>query len=242
MKSQYAQHQLHSIGDLLQILVLDFPDLTISKIRFLETEGLITPSRAPSGYRKFTDFDLSRIRYILQLQQDHYLPLRVIRDHLEAVDQGIEQPFKPQPKESLNSKLSKFNNLRPEQNSQYLGSNLLTAQELADAAKTDLSMIIELDKMGIISKVESKYRTGDIQVIMRVVSLESLGVPFRHLKGIKLAVDKQIALADAVTKPVKLQKTKQADNRAHDQKIEILNTVLELHIALLRAADDNKLS
>ena len=132
MKSKYAQHQLHSIGDLLQILVLDFPDLTISKIRFLETEGLIAPSRAPSGYRKFTDFDLSRIRYILQLQQDHYLPLRVIRDHLEAVDQGIEQPFKSQPKETLNSKLSKFNNLRPAQNSQYMGKNLLTAQELAD--------------------------------------------------------------------------------------------------------------
>ena len=80
-------------------------------------------------------------------------------------------------------------------------------------------MIIEFDKMGIISKTESKYRTDDIQVVMLVISLESLGVPFRHLKGIKLAVDKQIALADAVTKPIKLQKMKQADNRAHDQKI-----------------------
>jgi DNA-binding transcriptional MerR regulator len=70
----------------------DFPDVTISKIRFLESEGLIDPQRTPSGYRKFTHDDVQRLRYVLGAQRDHYLPLRVIKEHLDAIDRGLEPP------------------------------------------------------------------------------------------------------------------------------------------------------
>ena len=73
-----------SIGAVLDLLRPEFPDITISKIRFLEAEGLVTPQRSASGYRRFTAYDCARLRYILTAQRDHYLPLKVIKAHLDA--------------------------------------------------------------------------------------------------------------------------------------------------------------
>jgi len=89
-----ARAQL-SIGEVLTRLRPEFPDVTISKIRFLETEGLVEPQRTPSGYRKFSTADLQRLRYVLAAQRDRYLPLKVIREHLEAIDRGLEPPELP---------------------------------------------------------------------------------------------------------------------------------------------------
>ena len=77
-----------SIGVVLERLRTEFPDVTVSKIRFLESEGLITPQRTASGYRRFTEEDVERLRYILVTQRDNYLPLKVIREQLEAMDSG----------------------------------------------------------------------------------------------------------------------------------------------------------
>src|SRR6266508_4707279 len=76
-----------SIGEILVMLKTEFPDVTISKIRFLEGEGLIDPERTPSGYRKFYDTDIDRLRAILRLQRDEYLPLKVIKDRLDQADE-----------------------------------------------------------------------------------------------------------------------------------------------------------
>ncbi|MCW2543573.1 MAG: transcriptional regulator, MerR family, partial [Frankiales bacterium] len=81
-----------SIGEVLSQLRPDFADVTISKIRFLEDEGLIKPERTSSGYRKFSREDVGRLRYVLAAQRDHYLPLRVIKEHLDAIDRGLEPP------------------------------------------------------------------------------------------------------------------------------------------------------
>ncbi len=82
-----------SIGAVLELLRPDFPDVTISKIRFLEAEGLVTPQRAASGYRRFTAYDCARLRFILTAQRDHYLPLKVIRAQLDAQPDGELPPF-----------------------------------------------------------------------------------------------------------------------------------------------------
>jgi DNA-binding transcriptional MerR regulator len=81
-----------SIGQVMAILRTEFPEISISKIRFLEAEGLISPLRAPSGYRRYTESDLERLRYVLSVQREHYLPLKVIRDHLEQIDRGQTPP------------------------------------------------------------------------------------------------------------------------------------------------------
>src|SRR6478752_5684979 len=77
-----------SIGEVLGLLRPEFPDVTISKLRFLEAEGLIEPMRAPSGYRKYTRAHVERLRFVLTAQRDRYLPLRVIREQIEALDRG----------------------------------------------------------------------------------------------------------------------------------------------------------
>src|SRR6185437_7819069 len=84
-----------SIGEVLSQLRQEFPDVTISKIRFLEDQGLVEPDRTPAGYRKFTHDDVDRLRYVLAVQRDHYLPLRVIREHLDAMDRGLVPPALP---------------------------------------------------------------------------------------------------------------------------------------------------
>ncbi|MEV4258124.1 MerR family transcriptional regulator, partial [Spirillospora sp. NPDC049652] len=90
--SAQAARALMTIGDVLGLLRAEFPDITISKIRFLEAEGLVEPQRSPSGYRKFGDADVARLRFVLTAQRDHYLPLRVIRQHLQALDRGEAPP------------------------------------------------------------------------------------------------------------------------------------------------------
>src|SRR4051794_6994187 len=91
-----AAGALLSIGAVLGRLREEFPEVTVSKIRFLEAEGLVEPQRTPSGYRKFAEKDVERLAYVLRVQRDHYLPLRVIREHLEALDRG-EQAVLPGP-------------------------------------------------------------------------------------------------------------------------------------------------
>ena len=92
MRQSASSRARLSIGEVLGQLRGDFPGLNISKIRFLEAEGLIEPERTPSGYRKFSHQDVERLRYVLTCQREHYLPLKVIREHLDAIDRGLEPP------------------------------------------------------------------------------------------------------------------------------------------------------
>ena len=88
-----AERSHLSIGEVLSLLQDDFPDVTISKIRFLESQGLLDPERTPSGYRKFYEPDIERLRWILRHQRDHFLPLKVMKDRLEeAASQGLAVP------------------------------------------------------------------------------------------------------------------------------------------------------
>ena len=90
-----------SIGQVLKILAEEFEDISISKIRFLESEGLITPERAPSGYRRYSEADIARLRYILDVQKNHYLPLKVIRENLEKMESGKELPSLQAPRPNV---------------------------------------------------------------------------------------------------------------------------------------------
>ena len=89
-----------SIGDVLTLLREEFPDITISKIRFLESQGLVNPERSPSGYRKFYDHDVERLRWVLRQQREHFLPLRVIRDRLIRAGNGVP-PDEPAPRAAV---------------------------------------------------------------------------------------------------------------------------------------------
>lgn len=131
------QDVLLTIGKVIALLEPDFPDLSVSKIRFLEAEGLITPSRSGSGYRKYTDADVERIRYILAAQRDHFWPLKVIREALDALDRGEELPEVVAPQRA----------------------ERLTAAELAAAADATPALVEDLSGVGLISPDATTIRT-----------------------------------------------------------------------------------
>ena len=90
------RQRTHTIGEVINLLRGDFPDVTVSKLRFLESKGLVTPQRSSSGYRVFTEDDVRRIRFVLSEQRDHYLPLKVIKSKLTAWEHGEESPISPE--------------------------------------------------------------------------------------------------------------------------------------------------
>ena len=120
----------YSIGEVLGLLVEEFPDVTISKIRFLETQGLIDPERTPSGYRKFYDGDLERLRFILREQKDRYLPLRVIKERLHHSDDTL--PTTPRPVPSGASWASMPGPQAADSTSSPVGACLLYTSDAAD--------------------------------------------------------------------------------------------------------------
>ena len=167
-----SQRSYLSIGDVLSLLREEFPDVTISKIRFLEAEGLIRPARAESGYRRFGSADIERLRYILTAQRDEYLPLRVIRQRLDALD-GVAAP-------------------EPE---------TMGRSELLAAAGADEVLLAELEEYGILARTR-QYGTGALSVLRSAVALHEYGIQPRHLRQVKAAASREVSLVEQVAAPL----------------------------------------
>lgn len=221
-----------SIGEVLGKLRGDFPDITISKIRFLESEGLIEPQRTPSGYRKFTNSDLERLRYVLLAQRDQYLPLRVIKENLDALDRGL-QPAQtsgglPVPRlatvdgELAPASFAESSDLR------------LSREELLKASGVVEEQLVELESYGLIAP-RGRHYDGDALAIARAVTeLAGFGIEPRHLRSFKSAADREIGLIEQVITPLTRQKSAEAKARAEEVQREIAALSVRLHAALVR--------
>ncbi|MFC7642517.1 MerR family transcriptional regulator [Streptosporangium lutulentum] len=163
-----------SIGEVLALLQSEFPDVSISKIRFLEGEGLIEPERSPSGYRKFTYADVERLRYILSEQRDRYLPLRVIKDHLEAADRDDRPVSKPR---------AVPDDAPPEVR--------LSREELLAAAELDEETLTELEDYGLLAAVARHYNAEALAVARSVGALAAFGLRARHLRAVRAAAERE---------------------------------------------------
>ncbi|MCH9738145.1 MAG: MerR family transcriptional regulator, partial [Actinomycetia bacterium] len=169
-----------SIGEVLSMLKKDFPDVSISKIRFLETEGLITPSRTASGYRRFDTHDVSRLRSILTLQRDQYLPLKVIKDQL---DTDLEQA-------GLAAPLSTGLGVRPDDFRPGAGKVRLTRRELAEETALSEALIIALEKDGLVwTNATGHYDEDAVQICMIAAKLSEFGVEARHLRSFRVVAN-----------------------------------------------------
>lgn len=175
-RERSASAGLLSIGQVLARLTPDFPDLTSSKLRFLEVQGIVTPSRTESGYRKFSQADIERLRLGLTLQRDHYLPLSVIREQLDAAG-------------SESTALTPPPSIAPTPR-RYRRTELLSAagagpQLLNDAIST-----------GVITAQET-YPEATVALLRGLVALDRHGIEPRHLRALRQGADREVALIES---------------------------------------------
>ncbi|GDX16998.1 MerR family transcriptional regulator [Actinomycetes bacterium] len=229
---------LLTIGEVLNQVRSEFDDISISKIRFLEAEGLIVPSRTKSGYRKFSSADVDKLRYILRMQRDHYLPLKVIKEHIEAIDRGlkpeideIEKPKVPSVLVDLNQLGIKKSNIR------------VTREELiANTSITDQDLK-ESEDYGLIKVLADKRHYDDIAVkTARVIAaLSGFGLEPRHLKFLKSGSDRESSLIKQVASPMSRSKRPDAGEQALEMMREISNLTNQLHFILVSSTLDEEI-
>jgi len=209
------------IGEVLAQLRAEFPDVSVSKIRFLETEGLIQPARSPSGYRKFGPADVERLRYILTAQRDRYLPLRVIKDQLDADGQD-DGAGRVRPHPALTD--------RP------AGPAPLTRRDLLEATGLDEARLAELEDFGLVRRSGRHYGHDALAATRAIVALDRYGVQARHLRVLRASAERETALIEQVVAPILRQRTPGARDRAGQTAREIAAVTLQLHAALMQAA------
>lgn len=222
-----------SIGEVLTKLRPEFSDITISKIRFLESEGLIEPQRTPSGYRKFTNTDLERLRYVLLAQRDQYLPLRVIKENLDALDRGLQPPAQSGGVATPRPQMSVVADVSPAAFGESSDMRL-SRDELLSASGLKDDQLVELETYGLIS-IRGRHYDGDALAIAQAVAeMGAFGIEPRHLRSFKSAADREIGLVEQVITPLRNQKSSDAKARAQEVQKEIASLSVRLHAALVR--------
>jgi DNA-binding transcriptional MerR regulator len=232
--SGQPQHGYFGISEVLAQLRADFPDVSVSKIRFLETEGLLTPARSPSGYRRFCAADVDRLRYILAAQRDQYLPLRVIRERLARLEAaatesragqpGVQVARSPHPGAGLNA----GPDIQPGQP--------LSRRELVEAAGLTDALLTELETFGLLRRIGRHYAPEALQVARTAVALTAYGVEARHLRAVRAAAERETTMIESLVAPIQRQRGHGARELAARTAAELAELVLGLHGALVDGA------
>lgn len=237
-----------SIGQVLRRLRNDFPDVSISKIRFLEAEGLVLPERAPSGYRKFSEHDVDRLRFVLRAQRDHYLPLRVIKERLSAADRGLPSGLVDEERVASAAPVAAPALVDPvtlvgtsefstgaafEPDRSPAGALRLTKGELLTEAGIDEAVFEQLQTYRLIPPAVAGYFGADAVTIARTAgALASYGLEPRHLRSFKMAADREVGLFEQVLIPLR-----QRDSQAAGAALNDLSMLsVRLHALLVRSA------
>jgi DNA-binding transcriptional MerR regulator len=227
-----------TIGQAVADLKAEFPDVDIkeSKIRHLENEGLVEPERTPSGYRKYSVQDMEKLRYIIRAQREHYLPLRVIKEHLDALDRGLEPPSAPNapsvpvsllanPAPGVESLLSQSADVR------------ISRKELVKTAEISEELLDQLESFGLVRpRTGSRHYDADALVIAKVAGeLSSYGIEPRHLRAFKTAADREVGLVEQIVAPIRRSREDGAEGRAAQTMDEMAVLSVRLHAALVKA-------
>lgn len=216
-----------TIGKVLAALREEFPEVSISKIRFLEGEGLVEPQRTPSGYRTYTQQDVARLEYVLRAQRDRFWPLKVIRDSLDALDRGLEpavagdaRPRPPEPEADPDV---------PPVQALGAGRDVrLTRAELATATGLDPDVITSLEGFGLLRPDGEGHFSGtDLQAAHAAAGLAAYGIEARHLRPFRTAADREVGLVEQA------MSTRRPAGRASEQA-EVARLCLQLHAAMVK--------
>jgi len=211
---------LLSIGQVLAKLNPEFPDLSPSKLRFLEERQLVAPARTESGYRKFSSTDMDRLRFVLSMQRDHYLPLKVIRGYLAELDAG-RTPELPGGVAAAPSMLSSERRFTRDELIREAGAN---AMLLGDAISA--SLIVAADVFG-----------DDVLAVLKsLVELQRSGIEPRHLRGFRAAAERELGLIENALMPVARRKDAASRARAAEMAREIAGQLEIVRSSLIRSA------
>jgi DNA-binding transcriptional MerR regulator len=232
-----------SIGAVLDLLRGDFPDITISKIRFLEAEGLVTPQRAASGYRRFNAYDCARLRFTLTAQRDHYLPLKVIKARLDAQSDGELPPAgSPYGIPRLVSVADSGRGDAPPDADSPAGAVAptrvrLSREDLLECSGVDDGLLAALLKAGVITTGPGGFFDEHAVVILQCArALAEYGVEPRHLRAFRSAADRQSDLIAQIAGPVVKAGKAGARDRADDLAREVAALAITLHTSLVKSS------
>lgn len=244
-----------SIGSVLDHLRSDFPDVTISKIRFLESEGLISPERTPSGYRRFSGADVERLRFVLTAQRDQYLPLKVIKEQLEAIDssaatigvrearaRGKRAPARaaqPTCAESASGprRLGVVPGAVSAEQLEVNGEVRVSRADLLARAGIEERFLAELIRVGLITAGPAGYFDAEAVTLARTAAaMSEFGLEARHLRAFKLAADREAAMVAQIAAPIAKSRDADARARADETVRELAALSLTLHTSLVKAS------
>ncbi|MEM1332763.1 MAG: MerR family transcriptional regulator [Actinomycetota bacterium] len=257
-----------SIGEVLTLLVDEFPDVTISKIRFLESQGLINPERTPSGYRKFYDDDVELLRCVLHEQRENFLPLKVIKERLDtgeidptsdlvrpgsaanrgpndpgARTGGVGAPGAPTSGVGTESSLSGARDAEEggsdgddETTSLAVPTGVrMDASELAAMANITDAQLEQLTSFGlVVADAAGSYDEDALEIARVARRFLDLGVDARHLRGWRVAADREAGLFEQIIQPLVLQRNPQASEHAAAQLTELEVLGGQLRSAIMR--------
>lgn len=206
-----------SIGEVINLLRDDFPDVSVSKIRFLESQGLIEPDRTGSGYRKFDSTDVSRLKFILQQQRDHFLPLKVIKSKLTLWERGENAPTS-EPDTTLND-----------------SGEPIDRSDLIKRSKLTESQLDQLIDIGLITPIRDSvvFPPESGVVALEAKRLLDHGLEPRHLRTIRLSADREADLLAQLATPLLKASNSEARGRAKDLLETSSDSVRVMHRALL---------
>ena len=226
-----------NIGEVLDRLRPDFPGITIPKIRFLEDKGLIKPERTAAGYRKFSAEDVERLRYVLRMQRDHYLPLKVIGEHLDAIDRGLEPPpIEPgradRPAGGAGRRRAAQPGVvpPPRQRPALAPRAAQDRRDLRGAARRAGAVRPDHARPGT-----GHYDTDALVIAQTARELADFGFEPRHLRAFKTAADREVGLVEQVVAPHKRGRDAAAKARADETVSEIAALSVRLHATLVKS-------
>jgi DNA-binding transcriptional MerR regulator len=227
----------HNIGEVLDLLRPDFPGVTIPKIRFLEDKGLVKPERTPSGYRKFSAEDVDRLRYVLRMQRDHYLPLRVIGEHLDVIDRGLAPPPIEPVVPTVPTVALAADGLPSAESFRRRDNVRLSRKELLKIAEVSEDLLTQLEQFGLVMARAGTghYDTDALVIATTARELAEFGLEPRHLRAFKTAADREIGLVEQVVAPQKRGRDASERGRLEETVSELAALSVRLHATLVKA-------
>ncbi|MFD7026304.1 MerR family transcriptional regulator [Promicromonospora sukumoe] len=212
------------ISDVLRALGQEFPSVSHSKLRFLEEQGLIEPLRTPSGYRQYSQADVERLRFVLTEQRDSYMPLKVIKERLAAMDADPDSAEHPAPRLAANGSPAR---------------RRWTAPAVAEAAGVTEEFVQSLTQAGLLPTSGTTYGPAAVDIARIAGALAEFGVEPRHLRTFRTAADRQVTLVDQVVAPLRSQQASAGRGKAASMAGEMGELFTRLHTAWVRQGIDD---